>query len=132
VQARRRFKIPFKEKHVSKNKTTESPLDDVTYDLITVIHEKAKGLEAFDQYLEDAAQEDELVELLEAIRAQDEQAIEDLRTHLVRLLQETSGQSSRARTSSEFIDDDDSEEVMPDTSKSGGAGTGTGRRRKAS
>ena len=25
-------------------------LDNLTYDLITVLHEKSKGLEAFDQY----------------------------------------------------------------------------------
>ena len=30
------------------------PLDNLTYDIITILHEKSKGLEAFDKYARDA------------------------------------------------------------------------------
>lgn len=61
------------------------PIDDLTYDLITVLHEKSKGLEAFDRYLEDA-RGDDVEDLLHEIREQDERAIEELQDHLHRLL----------------------------------------------
>ena len=54
------------------------PVDNLTYDLISVIHEKSQGLEAFDKYLKDAADDDETRELFEDIRQQDEEAIQQL------------------------------------------------------
>lgn len=60
------------------------PLDNNTYNVITVIHEKSKGLEAFDEYLQDA--DEELRELLQEIREQDTRAIEQLQEHLRRLV----------------------------------------------
>jgi len=33
------------------SRSGDFPLDNNTYNVITVIHEKSKGLEAFDQYL---------------------------------------------------------------------------------
>lgn len=70
------------------------PIDDLTYNIITVIHEKSKGLEAFDRYLEDA-RGDEVEDLLQEIREQDERAIEELQDHLSRLLNE-GGRGRRA------------------------------------
>ena len=61
------------------------PMDDLTYNVVTILHEKSKGLEAFDRYLEDA-RGDEVEDLLEEIREQDERAIEELQDHLHRLL----------------------------------------------
>ena len=37
----------------------QSPLDDLTYDVITVLQSKAKALEAYDKYLSDADDEDD-------------------------------------------------------------------------
>jgi bacterioferritin (cytochrome b1) len=54
------------------------PVDNLTYDLITVIHEKSQGLAAFDKYLKDAGDDDECRELFEDIRQQDEEAIQQL------------------------------------------------------
>ena len=61
------------------------PMDNLTYDVVTVLHEKSKGLEAFDRYLQDA-RNDDVADLLEEIREQDERAIEELQEHLQRLL----------------------------------------------
>ena len=54
------------------------PIDNLTYDLITVIHEKSQGLEAFDKYLKDAGEDEECRELFEEIRQQDEESIKRL------------------------------------------------------
>ena len=58
------------------------PIDNVTYDLITVIHVKAKGLEALDRYLQDAADDEDCRSLFEEIREQDQEAIAQLRDAL--------------------------------------------------
>jgi hypothetical protein len=125
-------KSPSKERNVSKNKnTTDSPVDNITYDIITVIHEKAKGLEAFDQYIEDAAEDEDLVDLLETIREQDEQCIEELKPHLVRLLQQNAGESPIAASAEAESRDEESQEErkQPDTAHSGSSRPG---KRKAS
>jgi len=54
------------------------PVDNLTYDLISVIHEKSQGLEAFDKYLKDASEDEDCRELFEEIRQQDEEAIKEL------------------------------------------------------
>jgi DNA-binding GntR family transcriptional regulator len=66
-------------------------LDNLTYDLITIIHEKSKALEAYDKYDRDAQEHQEIRQLLQQIRQQDEQAIQQLMPHLGQL---TSGQGS--------------------------------------
>ena len=70
------------------------PIDNLVYDVITVLHEKSKGLEAFHRYQQDA-RGDEVEDLLHEIREQDERAIEELQDHLHRLLNE-SGRGHRA------------------------------------
>jgi hypothetical protein len=54
------------------------PIDNLTYDLITVIHEKSQGLEAFDRYLKDAGEDEDCRQLFEEIRQQDEDAVKEL------------------------------------------------------
>jgi hypothetical protein len=66
------------------------PLDDLTYDLVTIIHEKSKGLEAYDQYLQDASQDSELRQLLQQIRDQDVRAVQQLSQQLGRAIQQGS------------------------------------------
>src|SRR5687768_11518345 len=73
-----------------KSSESSSPIPDLAYDVITLIHEKAKGLEAYEKYMEDAADDSDLSELLERVREQDQQSVLELRTHLVRLLEEGS------------------------------------------
>ena len=71
------------------------PLDDLTYDLIAVIYEKSKGLEAYDKYQRDAQSDQQLSQLFDQIRRQDEQQIQQLRQHLQRVFggQGTTGTS---------------------------------------
>lgn len=71
------------------------PLDNLTYDLITIIYEKSKGLEAYDKYLRDAQGNQEISRLLQQIRQQDEQHIEQLRQHLGHMLATQGGMQSR-------------------------------------
>jgi hypothetical protein len=66
-------------------------LDNNLYNVITILHEKSKGLEAYDKYLRDAQSDWELVSVLERIRQQDQQAIRQLQQHLFRLLSKSSG-----------------------------------------
>ncbi|HSE99103.1 MAG TPA: hypothetical protein VLD57_12615 [Blastocatellia bacterium] len=73
------------------------PLDNLTYDIVTILYEKSKGLEAFDKYLKDAQGDSEVRQLLEDLRQQDEQAVEQLQQHLGRLIGE--GGSRGAQTS---------------------------------
>jgi predicted ribosome quality control (RQC) complex YloA/Tae2 family protein len=57
-------------------------IDNLTYDLMTVISEKSKGLEAFDQYLQDAQSNQQVSQLFQQIRQQDQQAIQQLMQQL--------------------------------------------------
>ena len=70
------------------------PLDNLCYDLITIIQNKSQALEAYDKYLKDAQNESELRQLLEQIRLQDTQQVQQLTQHLGRLIGQQSGASS--------------------------------------
>jgi hypothetical protein len=65
----------------------DKPLDDLTYDLVTIIYEKSKGLEAYDKYAQDAQGNEGVSSLLEELRNQDTQAVSRLKTELQRLLE---------------------------------------------
>jgi hypothetical protein len=58
------------------------PLDDLTYDLVTVLYEKSKGLEAYDKYIRDAQNDQQARQLFEQMRQQDEQCIQQLTQRL--------------------------------------------------
>lgn len=68
-----------------------SPIDDLTYDVLTVLHHKAKGLEAYDKYIRDAEEDDELQEMFQALRRQDEENVRILTDALARRLDEELG-----------------------------------------
>jgi hypothetical protein len=71
---------------------SKKPLDNLTYDIVTILHEKSQALEAYDSYLEDAKQDPEVVQLLQDIRHHDEDDIQKLRFELGRLLGQTASQ----------------------------------------
>ncbi len=71
---------------------SQKPLDDLTYDIVSILHEKSQALEAYDDYLEDARQEPDIIRVLEDIRRHDEEDVERLRFELGRLL----GKSAQA------------------------------------
>ncbi len=60
-------------------------LDNLTYDLIAIVHEKSKALEAYTKYESDAQADPEISQLLLRVRQQDEYAIQELMHHLGRL-----------------------------------------------
>lgn len=62
------------------------PLDDLSYDLITILHEKSKGLEAMDKYMRDAQGNAEICRLLEQIRDNDIKMIDQLKQSVARCL----------------------------------------------
>ena len=53
-------------------------IDNVTYDLVTMLHEKSKGLEAYDKYMQDAQGNQQVSQLLQQLRQQDQQAVQQL------------------------------------------------------
>ncbi|WP_394829628.1 hypothetical protein [Pendulispora albinea] len=75
------------------------PLDNLTYDLVTIIQEKSKALEAYGRYCEDARNDAEVLRALEQIRRDDAAHIQQLTQHLSRCLQKTgsSAQGSSAQ-----------------------------------
>ncbi|MCA1628113.1 MAG: PA2169 family four-helix-bundle protein [Acidobacteria bacterium] len=92
-------------KTTATNKATsqgaQMPLDNLSYDILTIVYEKSKGLEAYEKYIKDAQGDPEVSTLLEQIRQQDAQAVEQLQQHLHRLLGsrlENRGSAARAGT----------------------------------
>jgi len=72
-------------------------LDDLSYDLVTILHQKSKGMEAYEKYSRDAQSDPEVMQLLNQIRDQDLRAIEQLKSCVARLLGASgSSQSSGA------------------------------------
>lgn len=79
------------------NRGEHFPLDNLTFDILTVLQEKSKGLEAFDKYLRDAQGDQKCTELLNRLRQQDVQACTELKQHLQELLSgKGTGQGSKA------------------------------------
>ena len=72
------------------------PLDNLTYDLVAVLYEKSKGLEAFVKYQRDAQGNQEISQLLQQMRQQDEHFIQQLQQHLAHMLGSQGGMSSRS------------------------------------
>lgn len=82
-----------------------SPIDDLTFDVLTVLREKAKALAAYETYLADADadEDDELHELFVTMRKQDQENAQVLKEVLVRRLEDDL-----------VYDDDDADDVDDD------------------
>ncbi|MGE0130780.1 MAG: hypothetical protein AB7U82_22105 [Blastocatellales bacterium] len=73
------------------------PLDNLVFDLMMVIIEKSKGLEAMNQYLQDAQSNHRVKDSFEKIRKQDTECIRELTQHLSFLIgQQSTGQAGAA------------------------------------
>ena len=85
-----------------------SPIDDLTSDVITVLHHKTKALAAYDKYLRDAEadDDDELRALFGTMRDQDEQLVLQLKEILAHRLAEDLGYED-----DDLDDDDDFDDV---------------------
>jgi hypothetical protein len=68
----------------------------MTYDLITIIYEKSKGLEAYDKYMKDAQGNQDVSNLLQQMRQQDMQSVQQLQQQLHQCLMNQGGMNSRA------------------------------------
>lgn len=94
-----------------RNASIDSPVDDLTYDVITVLHAKAKALEAYDKYIEDAVDDDEAREILEEMKRQDQENVRALKEVLARRLDEELGyESEEDELDEEDLDEDEGEE----------------------
>ena len=76
------------------------PLDNLTYDLITILYEKSKGLEAYDKYQRDAQGNQQVSQLLQQMRQQDEQHVRQLQQFLAQQLGGQGGMSQQVGGSS--------------------------------
>lgn len=80
----------------SGQSSSQGKIDNVLYDVVTVLHEKSKGLEAYDKYDRDLANNNEVKQIFDEIRRNDEQAVQRLQDCLRQLLGSESGQQNRA------------------------------------
>jgi hypothetical protein len=71
--------------HTSKT-PNNSPIDNLTYDIVTMLHEKGKALEAYDKYLQDAQGHQQVRELIEQVQQTDIEHVQKLKECLGQLL----------------------------------------------
>lgn len=113
--------------------STLSPIDDLTYDVITVLQNKAKALEAYDKYIGDADDEDEeeLKELFVEMRRQDEDHIQVLKEALARRLDEDLGYDDEDDEADDYDEDEVEEPAAehPDASQGAAVSPGAPSRR---
>lgn len=91
-----------------------SPIDDLTYDVITVLQRKAKALEAYDKYVSDAEadDDDELRDMFESMRRQEVEHVQVLKEVLAQRLVEDLGYDEEEED--EEYEDEEEEEEEPD------------------
>ncbi len=58
------------------------PVDNITYDLLSVLHTKLEGLEAFKKYMQDAQGDQECLQLFQQLQQQDIQAANQIKQKL--------------------------------------------------
>lgn len=71
-------------------------LDDLTYDVITVIYEKSKALEANSKYMQDAQGNQQVSEIFQRMQQQDSQIVQELMQCLDQMQHGSSGGSSNS------------------------------------
>ena len=86
---------------IDKGETTASPMSDLMYDWIAILHSKGKGLQAYEKYLADARRNDgdECVMLLEKLRDQDTAMVREVKEHVAKMMSHANGQAKGQRTS---------------------------------
>ncbi|WP_394834574.1 hypothetical protein LVJ94_49575 [Pendulispora rubella] len=71
---------------LGKEQAEGFPLDNLTYDLLTIVHAKSKALEAYGRYCDDARQDSDILRILEQIKRDDANHVRQLSQHLARCL----------------------------------------------
>ncbi len=93
-----------------KAESIASPIDDLTFDLVTVLHEKAEALEAYTKYLDDAEGDAEIRELFERIRQADMEHVQALKEALARHLEDELAFEEAVAEEEEEEEEDEEEE----------------------
>jgi hypothetical protein len=70
-------------------------IDNILYDVVAVLHEKSKGLQAYDKYEKDVQNHPEVKRVLEEIRRSDEQSVKRLEDCLTQLCMDRSGRERK-------------------------------------
>ena len=66
----------------------KNPISDLMYDWVTVLHNKAEGLHAYEKYIKDAEKEQspECVQMFRRLHEQDVKMVQEVRDHLVGMM----------------------------------------------
>lgn len=74
---------------MASNGNSQQPISNLEYDFITVLHNKAEAIKAYDSYIQDAQQagSQPCVELFEKLRQSDMQQAQEIRQHLQQVMQ---------------------------------------------
>jgi hypothetical protein len=69
--------------------THANPISDLMYDWLSVLHSKAEGLNAYEQYIEDAEREGatECVKMFRKLHDQDVKMVEEIKEHVKSMMQ---------------------------------------------
>jgi hypothetical protein len=70
------------EGNIAPKGTGHYPISDLQFDIVTLIYEKSKALQAYDQYITDSKQNPQVMEIFERIKADDRKHVEMLRQFL--------------------------------------------------
>ena len=76
--------------------TQSNPIDDLTYDWLTVLQSKAEGLNAYEKYIQDASREQnasECVEMFRKLHEQDARMVEEIKNHVTMMFSKRQGKS---------------------------------------
>jgi hypothetical protein len=75
--------------------TATNPIGDLMYDWITVLHNKAEGVNAYEKYIRDAeeAGSPECVELFRRLHEQDVRMLEEVRDHVYDMMARKNGRA---------------------------------------
>jgi len=70
--------------------TAINPISDLMYDWLTVMHEKAEGLAAYEKYIQDAekAGSQECVEMFRRLYEQDAHMLVEVRDHVFGMIRD--------------------------------------------
>jgi hypothetical protein len=71
------------------NGQSQQPISNLEYDFVTVLHNKAEAVKAYDAYIQDAQQANSqpCVELFQRLRQSDIEQAQEIRHHLQQVLQ---------------------------------------------
>ena len=74
---------------MNSTQNSASPIDNLLYDFVSVLHNKAEGLQACEKYLRDAQEKNSqsCIEMLNRVIEQDRQLVMELKDHLADMLQ---------------------------------------------